>query len=256
MKPAPLVGLALVLAALTAACHPGYHAPPVGVVTFEERAPEDYTAQTLPRLVGSSAEIQAINADLALLDAIAASPACPGGELLRHVAREMTGPDFISFRMNETLACDGADYGTLAERAVTYDLSTGQRIDWAAMIPALGLIVDPPAEGSPQGAVRLVRSRALAQWYADHVFLDGDPDPEFMERCGPFFDMATLSDAGFQLWASGASAGVSVRPELPDTAIGCEEVRGLDEDALFGMGADLRLMAALRMARDAGNYGE
>lgn len=227
-------------------------APGAGAVTFTEKPKLSPTASALPRLAGEGAPITAINADLDRVDALAADDvaACDGGGWNRWVSRPMTGPDFVTLRVHDDYYCGGA-YPSTAQTPLTWDLSTGRRADWPALLPGLNLTTDS-VEDMPAGYVPNVRSAALGAWYGAKMLTN--PDAEWVDQCRSVFDAESLGETGFRIWADPEHGGVSVSPDFPHVVQACADTATLTTADLRRFNAAPKLVAALDAARAARNW--
>lgn len=221
-------------------------------VTFVEKPKLSPSAEALPHLAGDSAQIAAINADLDRMDASDAEniAECTRGGWDRSVQKPMTGPDFVTLRVVNDYYCGGA-YPVISQTVVTWDLSTGRRVDWTAALPGLNLAPDT-FEDMPAGYVPNVRSAALAAWYSAKLL--AQPDAEWVEQCRPVLDPASLADTGFRIWADPEQGGVTVDADFPHVAQACGEHATLTLADLRRFNADARLVAAIEAARAARNW--
>jgi hypothetical protein len=244
-----------------AACGPGgsgaadTKAPTSAIpVTFVARPGLSPTAEALPRLAGDSPTIASINADLDRVDAMDAGDltecASDGGGWNRTILKPMTGPGYVTLWIAQDYYCGGA-YPAASQTALTYDLATGQRIDWVAALPGLGLTTDSP-EGLPEGYVLNLRSAALAVWYGARMM--ANPDAEWVEQCRSVFEIERLAETGFRIWADAENGGVSVSPDFPHVTQACADSATMTAADLGRFNADPALLEAIAVARAAGNW--
>ena len=250
---AAMIYLALAACGSAESARAGDAAPKVAdAVTFVAKPNLSPTAEALPRLVGDAPQIAAINADLDEIDALDASNLadCDGGEWNRWILKPMTGPGYVTFRIAQDWYC-GGPYPATSQTALTYDLATGRRIDWADAIPGLDLVSDS-LEGLPDGYVVNVHSATLAGWYGPKML--ADPDPEWVEQCASAFEPGMLVDQGFRIWADAETGGVSVAPDFPRVSQACAETATLTAADLRGFNADAKLIEAIDAAHAAHNW--
>lgn len=255
------LGLTALAGLLLAACGSGdaarAGAPPTqttDAVTFVAKPGLSPTAEALPRLAGDSIQIRSINADLDTVDALDAGNLtdCEGGdgEWNRAVLKPMTGPGYVTFRIAQDWYCGGA-YPATSQTALTYDLATGQRVDWARAIPGLNLTTDA-LEGLPDGYVVNVHSATLAGWYGPKMLAGSDP--EWVEQCASTFAPDMLADQGFKIWADAENGGVSVAPDFPHVSQACAETATMTTEDLTAFRADPKLIEAIDAAHAAQNW--
>lgn len=224
-------------------------------VAFEARPDIQEGVQALPRLVGDTPAIAAINADLDRFDAAAGREVCGGpGTVERAVAQPMTGPAYVSFRISQYISCEGAAHPSIGQIGMTYDLSTGQRVDWAAALPGLELgTIDFDGEGDGQVVLPAqYQSTALARWYGARML--AEPNAEWVEQCRSVFELESLAERSFNIWADAEVGGVVVSPDLPHVVMACGEPAVLSAQELQRWGAPPALVAAIGEARAAGAW--
>lgn len=253
-------------ALMAAACSPGgtgsaegAETAAAGGVSLVEKPRLSADVEALPRLAGTSPAIARINAGLDLSDASALenAEACradsgdgKSGEWIRSITRPMTGPAYVTLREHLEIYCGGA-YPSTSQTAVTYDVSTGQRIDWTTAIPGLGLTVGS-MEDMPPGYVPLVSSAALGAWYSRKML--ANPEAEWVEQCRDVFDPADLADQSFNIWADAGNGGVTVAPDFAHVIQACADSATLTPAELTGFNASPALVEAITAARAAGNW--
>lgn len=221
-------------------------------VTFAETAPLSESVATAPRLVGDSAPLAAINADLARMDAMATTNAseCEGGGYTRTVTQPMTGPGYVSYMISDEFDC-GGPYPSTSQTPVTYDLATGGRVDWTTALPNWAVTADSLTD-MPAGSVALVHSMALARWYSAKMM--ASTDQEWLAECREVFDPESLNDSGFTLWADAGNDSLTVAPELPHVVQACGEQASLSADDLTAAGVSPAMIAALKTAGEDHNW--
>lgn len=264
----PTLSAFVVLAAvLLASCNPqptaaapsdpARETSPVGL-TDRPRLSADVEA--LPRLVGDSPAIARINAELDRLDAAAAGDAAscaadagdgPGGGFSRSITRPMTGPAYVTLREHGEWYC-GGPYPSTAQTAVTYDVTAGARVDWAAAIPGLGLAFYTYEGEEPGEDKLLMRSAALGAWYSRKML--ANPDAAWVDQCRDVFDPAALADQTFNIWADAEHGGVTVQPDFAHVIKACGDSATLTVADLRRFNADPRLVAAIEAAQAAHNW--
>lgn len=251
MKTITCAAMAALLLGVTA-CGPastaeGAEAAPV---TFEARPDLAPSVGALPRLVGEGAAIAAINADLDLRDTAARAEGCDGGGgYERGVTQPMTGPAFISFRIAQGYACEGAAHPSFDQTAITYDLATGRAVDWVAVAPGLqltrGEIDDMPADYVPGLA-----SPALSAWYSARML--ASTDREHAADCAGMWSTEALESTGFKVWLDAENGGLSVSPEFAHVAQGCADTATMTADDMRRFGVSPAVVDAVTAAHAAG----
>ena len=221
------------------------------VVTFAARPDLAEGAAALPRLVGEGEAVAAINADLDRRDA-AAGADCEGeGGFERGVSQPMMGPGFISFSIAEGQYCEGAFSPDTDHTAITYDLATGQPVDWVAAAPGLQLTrgdtTDLPADYVPG-----LSSTALSEWYRAEALTS--PDREHAEQCAEIWTHEHLEVSGFQLWLDAREGGLSIRPRFSQVAMGCANTVTLDAEEMRRFGVAPAIVDAVAAGHAAGSW--
>ncbi len=265
MKTITSVAVAALLLGL-AACSPAAEtkadAAPAGAVSLIEKPKLSEDIEALPRLAAEGPGIMRINAEFDRRDAAAVSEAgeCAsmaqenangGGGWSRSITRPMTGPAYLTVREHLELYCGGA-YPSTAQTAITYDVSTGERVDWAKALPGLSLTT-PAFEDMPQDYVPLVQSAALGAWYSARML--AVPDAEWVAQCREVFDPAALAEQTFNIWADAENGGVTVAPDFAHVAQACADSATLTAADLSQFNADPKLAEAIAAAHAAGNWG-
>ena len=256
-----------IAALMLAACNPGA-APTkgaeasavVGAVTLVEKPKLSADVEALPRLSGDTPAIARINAMLDTEDAAAAeaAEACaadagdgPGGGFSRSITRPMPGPAHLTLREHSEWYCGGA-YPATNQTAVTYDVQTGTRIDWAAAIPGLGLAFYTYEGEEPGEDKLLMRSAALGVWYSRKML--ASPEAEWVEQCRDVFDPAALAEQTFNIWADAQNGGVTVAPDFAHVVQACADSATLTAEDLRQFNTDPKLVEAITTAKAAGNW--
>lgn len=224
-----------------------------GAAAFEAQPNLSESVAALPRLVGEGAAIQAINADLDRLDAAARGESCGDGEggFERSVTQPMTGPGYVSFMIAENYYCPGAAHPSFGQTALTYDLSTGRRVDWMASAPGMALSRGD-VDASPEDMNITYQSEALGRWYAAKMM--ANPDKEWVDSCRPVFEDGGLEGTYFRVWADAENNGVAVSADLPHVALACAETAVMTADEMRQFGVPASLIDAIAAAHGAGNW--
>lgn len=257
---------AAAVALTLAACSPGEPAatkaaPNAGALALTETPKLSEDVEALPRLAGEGPGVARINAEFDRMDAEAVVQAreCTtmaedspggGGGWTRWITRPMTGPAYLTVREHLDLYCGGA-YPSTSQTAVTYDVATGERIDWARAVPGLNL-TSATFDDVPQDYVALVQSAALGAWYSAKML--ALPDAEWVAQCRDVFDPAALGEQTFNIWADAEKGGVTVQPDFAHVVQACADNATLTAEDLRRFNADPRLIEAITAAHAAGNW--
>ncbi len=244
-------------------------APPVAgaveAVALIEKPRLSEDMEAMPRLSGESPAIVRINAELDRLDAAATADAAecremagdgPGGGWSRWITRPMIGPAYVTLREHTEIYCGGA-YPSNEQTAITYDLSTGARVDWAAMLPRLALVQDEPMEGLPADYVYGIQSAQLEALYERKMIADAD-DAEWRDQCREVWAPKPDDETGgqrFNVWADAAHGGVAVDADYAHVVQACGGTVYLSADDMRASGAPSALIDALAAGQAAGNWG-
>ena len=262
---ATIAATALLLTACSVAGGVGDTAPAAtqngagGAAQLQARPKLSADIEAMPRLVGDSAAVRAINAELERSDATTGRNAAecaadaddsPGGGWTRWITQPMTGPAYVTLREHLDVYCGGA-YPSTQQTAVTYDLQTGRRVDWVAALPGLGLSFST-FEEMPPDHVPLVSSAALGAWYSRKML--ANPDAEWVDQCRGVFDPDQLAEQTFNIWADAENGGVTVAPDFAHVAQACADSATLTFADLRRLNADPSLVAAIAAAHAARNW--
>lgn len=221
----------------------------LGAVAFVESPALSPVAQALPRLVGDSAAIQSINADLAALDARDSEAFQGCSQWTRDVTQPMTGPDYITVQINEDKRCEG-EFNGIDLFGVTYDLAAGTQLDWTAALPRWSL---EPQTGAEHG---LWSSATLAEWFSRRLLDNPDQDSSFIENCGPLFQPAAYAGLKFKIFLDADQDALMVMAVQPDETIDCFTYAYVRDDELQTFGLDAGVIAALHAAHEAHNWDD
>lgn len=220
--------------------------------TFEARPDLAEGVGALPRLVGEGAAVAAINADLDRRDAAAGRAGCDGGGVFeRGVSQPMTGPDFISFWIAESYFCEGAARPSFDQTALTYDLATGQAVDWVAAAPGLQL-TRGDTTGLPADYAPRLSSPVLSGWYSAEAL--ASTDREHAQQCADLWTPEALEGVSFKIWLDAQAGGLSVGPEFAHVIQACADTATLDADAMRRFGVSTAIIDAVAAAHAAGAW--
>ncbi len=253
MKTMTCAALAALLLGV-AACNQASTAqdPEAAAVTFEPRPDLAEGVGALPRLVGEGAAIAAINADLDRRDAAAMADGCDGGGgFERGVSQPMTGPGFISFWIAEGYACEGTAHPSFDQTAITYDLATGQAVDWVTAAPGLQL-TRGDTTGLPADYVPGLSSTALSAWYSAEAL--ASTDREQVEQCADLWTPEALDSVGFKVWLDAEAGGLSVGPEFAHVSQACADTATMNAEEMRRFGISPAIIVAVASAHAAGSW--
>lgn len=259
------------IALMLVGCNPGGAAPTKGAeataatvaVTLVEKPKLSEDVEALPRLSGDSPAIMRINAELDRLDAGATASATEcaemagdghGGGWSRVITRPMTGPAYVALREHLDVYCGGA-YPSTSQTAITYDLSTGARANWATLLPGLSLVQDEPMAELPADYVYSVRSPRLETLYERKMLAEAT-DGEWREQCQDVWKPKAGDELGqgFRVWADAEHGGVAIDADYVHAVQACGGTVYLTADEMRAAGAPAVLIDALTAANAAGNW--
>lgn len=186
-----------------------------------------------PRLTATSAAALHINARLAALetDPLADLKDCDGA---RSVTTTYLGKDFLSLTDSSEGMCEGAAHPFHGQTPVSFDLTTGTEVDWAALLPKS--LLDP--EASDYDPTYPLRSVALEQTYM--AARQPLADAECTEA------LVGSSPLDFDFWLDGDHQSLAMAPNsLPYADSACGDTVYLSVKDLSKLGAPARLIAAL-----------
>ncbi len=221
-----------------------------GAVALEARPDIRQGVQALPRLIGDTPAIAAINADFGRIDADTAG--CDGpGTFTRSATLPMTGPGFVTVMLSDELYCDGAARPGIGFTAITYDLSTGQRVDWTTAAPGLRA-TRSPLEGMPASHEPALQSENLAELYARKML--ASTDVEWLAQCRELFTEEMLADDYFKVWLDAQTGAVAFAADFPHVVMACAETATMNEEEMRSFGVTPAIVDAVLAARTAGNF--
>lgn len=241
-------------------------APAAPTVALIDKPDLSEGVEALPRLAGHGPAIARINAELDRLDAAAAADAAEcagmgaeagaGGGWSRWVTRPMIGPAYLTLREHLDIYCGGA-YPSTSQTAITYDLTTGARVNWPALLPGLGLIEDQATEGMPEDYVYSVRSDQLEALYERKMIANEPPGDAEGRGCLDVWKPKPADETGgqgFKIWADAEHGGVAIDADYPHVVQACAGAVYLTADEMRAAGAPAALIDALTAAQAAGNW--
>ena len=256
-----ITGVAIA-ALMLAACNPGAEtktdAPTAsansasGAATFTAQPDLAEGVEASPRLVGDSAAITAINADLARIDGAVLANGCEGGGgIERGVSQPMTGPGYVTFWIAEGYYCEGNAHPSNGQTALTYDLATGQRVDWVAAAPGLKLVRGDMTD-MPANYVAPVSSSELTTWYSRKML--ASTDVERLGDCGDVWTTESMGDTSFKVWLDAENGGLSVSPEFAHVIQACADSVTMTPEEMRTNGVSAAIIQAVTAAHAAGNW--
>ena len=198
----------------------------------------------LPRIVSPATPATArINAAFNVLDARWSSfmHGCPkDGDTGRVVDVTMNGPQFLSVVVHDSESCGGAhpDASTLA---LVYDLATGKPIDWKTLLgprAALSTSLDTVIDGTRSGTFASASLQALYLKSLKARIHDKD----WWDQCGDVFN----DSLSFIAWPDAKKRALLLEPALAHVVQACAEDGSIGATDLQKIGADARLIDALR----------
>lgn len=197
--------------------------------------------EALPRVAGTNAAIQRMNARLDQLDAaaLADAKACnttpPESDFSRWIEMPFTGPDFLAFVVHFDVFCTGAAHPQQARIPLVFDAATGLETDLRDMFP--GTLLPPVPEPGPA-------SHFLFSAQLNDIYLALYRD--MPETChGPVAD----NKGWFQIWPDAAAGGLVLWPAgLSHAEQACAEAVILTVARMRSLGFDDALTQALNAA--------
>jgi hypothetical protein len=221
-------------------------------VAFEARPDLGAGVGALPRLVGEGAAVAAINADLDRRDTAARATGCEGGGgYERGVSQPMTGPGFISFWITEGFACQGTAHPSFDQTALTYDLATGQTVDWVVAAPGLQLTRGDTAD-LPDGYVPDLSSTALTAWYSSGAL--ASTDREHLQECADVWAPEALEGTDFKVWLDAQNGGLSISPQFVHVMQACADTVTMNAAEMRRFGVPPAIIDAVTAAHAAGSW--
>lgn len=227
---------------------PAAAAPEQSSLVLTDQPALSPSAEALPRLEGDSPAYTRLNAELDRLDASARQELADcgaDGEWSRSITRPMTGPAYLTLRIHTEMAC-GGPYPSSDQTAITWDLSSGERLDWPGLIPGLALTPNIFDE-MPADYVPTMSSARLASWYSRKLL--SATNLELAGECADVWSTEALNGTSFKIWLDASKGGVVVAPEFPHVIQACAEDATLTAADLQEFDVSQDLVEALAAAR-------
>lgn len=213
--------------------------------------------ESLPRLAGDTGAARQFEHLTGALDATGAAQrdhcfaeAPASSQWSRSVSVPMAGPKFASLVIRDDTSCGDAQT-RITEMRMTYDLRTGDTIDWPDVLPADLIEPRDPADTLEFLYEATVRSKALVAWHTDHV-LD-TMDAQTRLDCKDRIAELAISN-GLHIWLDAQRGGLAMAPALlrQDTST-CGQSSVMPTDELRRKGVSAELADAIDAAhRDLG----
>lgn len=193
--------------------------------------------ESLPRLVDNDAAARKINADLERIDQEIKDDASSCRERqnswwYRDTKVSFAAPGFLSLEAFNDVYCDGAAHPFTFLETPTYDLATGEHVNWRQLLPANLLAPQPQRFDLAviKGSAQLVT-----------LYLRAIPDAP--EECRI---LIAAEASYFRLWLSEEAGGLMVLPDdLPFSDQACADPALFTEAMLAEIGASPALTNAL-----------
>lgn len=210
-------------------------------VSLTSPAPLAKEVAAFPKLDAQDAIADKINAALVRLDdrvrkARADCVASKDAEWSRSIDVTMRGPRYLSYLVSDSLYCGGA-HADSASFALVYDLTTGNPVDWARLLPK-PVVERSSLDSSADGAkIGVVGSKALSALYVEGLGKGLDPDCK---------EALTSADLNFVLWPDAKAKGLAMQTvSLPHATQACADVVAIPTTKLRELRADKSLIDAL-----------
>jgi len=156
---------------------------------------------------------------------------------------KMRGPEFLTIESGNSSLC-ATPYEARWLDSMTYDLRTGDVVDWTQLMPGLTVVSYEEYRAPPQ-----VKGRALHARFMKAYRLLRDEDPECIEA------IDRPDEAEFVLVPDPKDGGLRVQPSfLPHVIQACEDSVTLDAADMRTLGVAPRLVDAIQAARKAGAF--
>ncbi len=210
-------------------------------ISLTSPAPLAKDVAAFPKLAAHDATADKINAALLKLDdrvrkARADCVTSKDAEWSRSIEVTMRGPRYLSYLVSDSLFCGGA-HPDAASFALVYDLTTGNPVDWARLLPK-PVVETSSLDSSADGAkIGVVGSRTLSALYVAGLGKDLDADCK---------EALTSADLNFILWPDAKTKGLAMQTvSLPHAMQACADVVAIPTSKLRQLGAAPSLVDAL-----------
>ncbi|HYA74303.1 MAG TPA: hypothetical protein VEF36_14220 [Roseiarcus sp.] len=210
-------------------------------VSLTSPAPLAKGVAAFPKLAAHDAAADKINAALLKLDdrvrrARAECVTSEEADWSRSIDVAMRGPRYLSYLVTDSLACGGA-HPDSSSFALVYDLTTGNPVDWAKLLPK-SIVETTSLDTAADGArIGVVGSRALSALYVAGLGKGLDADCR---------QALTGADLNFVLWPDARSKGLAMQTvSLPHAVQACADVVAIPTAKLREWGADKSLVDAI-----------
>jgi hypothetical protein len=207
------------------------------LVVLTQPPPLASDADALPRLDASDEVSRKINAQLETADrnALDERAMCLAAGTLSDWSRStdvtFAGPDYLGLEVLVGGYCDGAAHPYNYHQVLTFDLATGEALDWQQALPDAFHAVK-----TGHGLPRSPQLSALFILAASPIV----PDCE---------DVLTSKPMSFSLWLDGERHAIAISPtSLAYVDTHCIDVVWLTVAQAQTLGADVRLIAAITNA--------
>lgn len=193
--------------------------------------------ESLPRLVENAPAARKINADLERIDRQIRDDALscwakPKSWWYRDTKLSFASPGFLSLEAFNDVYCDGAAHPITFLETPTYDLATGEHVNWRQLLPP-NLLAPQPQRFD----------LAVIKGSAQMVTLYLRAIPDAPEECRTLI----ASEVNyFRLWLSQEAGGLMVLPDdLPHANRACGDAAVFTKPMLAEIGASPALTTAL-----------
>ncbi len=210
-------------------------------VSLTSPAPLAKDVVAFPKLDGHDATADKINAALVRLDnrVRKARTDCitsKDAEWSRSIDVTMRGPRYLSYLVSDSVYCGGA-HPDASSFALVYDLTTGNPVDWAKLLPK-PIVETSSLDTAEDGAkIGVVGSKKLSALYVEGLGTGLDPDCK---------EALTSGDLNFVLWPDAKAKGLAMQTiSLPHAMQACADVVTIPTTKLREFGADKSLIDAL-----------
>ncbi|HEX8661303.1 MAG TPA: hypothetical protein VF686_05515 [Brevundimonas sp.] len=210
----------------------------------------------LPRVAADTRQARAINGFLDSLDVrdreerstcLAESP--ENVEWGRFIEAPMTGPRFVSLIVTIGYYCGGAHpYWT--QTHYTFDLHTGQQVDWSVLLPD---DMSRPLQEPRYSWPALLASPSLTAWFAERAL--AGMDERGRDDCGYVYGLEGRKYWSLAVWPDAKEGGLGLQPVgLAHAETGCLVSATIPLAELRRRGAAPELTDAIEAAQAAESW--